>query len=230
MSSTAFSCPGKRVSIDRVPASLRGAGTHRPRPVVTTKVSSPQATSPTILQRIASGDSDAVQQCIDTYGGLVASLVRRAGVGVGETEDAVQDIFVSLWRSAQRFDPQVAAERTFVGMIARRRLIDLRRRLGRRPEVAAAEADEALPSEERGADEELAVRDEGLRARAALAELRPEQRRVIELSVVEGLSHQQIADSTGMPLGTVKTHARRGLQRVRDLLRIGGGSAQGVNA
>ena len=191
-------------------------------------MSSPPSTRPTILQRIAAGDREAVQQCIDAYGGMLASLARRAGLAAGEAEDAIQDIFVALWRSAQRFDPSVAAERTFVGMIARRRLIDLQRRLGRRAEnAAAAEADEALPSGERGIDEELAVRDEGRRARAALQELRPEQRRVLELSIVEGLSHQQIADVTGMPLGTVKTHARRGLQRVRELLGMDSRSAAG---
>ena len=190
-------------------------------------MSAPQSSRPTILQRIAAGERDAVQQCIDAYGGLVGSLARRAGLGAPEAEDVIQDIFVAVWRSAARFDPEVAAERTFVGMIARRRLIDLRRRLGRRAEGAAAEADEALESGARDTVEELAVRDEGQRARAALAELRPEQRRVIELSVVEGLSHQEIANTTGMPLGTVKTHARRGLQRVREILKIEGRSAAG---
>jgi RNA polymerase sigma factor (sigma-70 family) len=175
-------------------------------------VSTPPPSRPTILQRIAAGDRAAVQQCIDAYGPLVGALARRMGLVGGEAEDAVQDIFVALWRSAERFDPALAAENVFVAMIARRRLIDVRRRIGRRVEGVASEAGESLASGER------AVRDEGARARAALSELRPEQRRVIELSVLEGLSHQQIADSTGMPLGTVKTHARRGLQRVRELL------------
>lgn len=173
---------------------------------------------PTILQRIAAGDRGAVQQCIDAYGPLVGTLARRMGLVGGEAEDAIQDIFVALWRSAERFDPALAAETVFVAMIARRRLIDVRRRIGRRAEGSASEAGESLESGERSAIEQLAVHDEGARARAALSELRPEQRRVIELSVLEGLSHQQIADATGMPLGTVKTHARRGLQRVRELL------------
>jgi RNA polymerase sigma factor (sigma-70 family) len=181
-------------------------------------VSTPPPSRPTILQRIAAGDRAAVQQCIDAYGPLVGALARRMGLVGGEAEDAVQDIFVALWRSAERFDPALAAENVFVAMIARRRLIDVRRRIGRRVEGVASEAGESLASGERPAIEQLAVRDEGARARAALSELRPEQRRVIELSVLEGLSHQQIADSTGMPLGTVKTHARRGLQRVRELL------------
>jgi RNA polymerase sigma-70 factor (ECF subfamily) len=194
-------------------------------------VSTPPSTQATILQRIASDDRGAVQLCIDAYGPLVGSLARRMGFSGGELDDAVQDVFVALWRSAQRFDPALAGERAFVAMIARRRLIDLRRRLGRRAEGAATEVAEELSSGERPAVEALAVRDEGARARAALGELRPEQRRVIELSVMEGLSHQEIADSTGMPLGTVKTHARRGLQRVRELLgRATDSAPRGVGA
>lgn len=194
-------------------------------------MSTPPSTQATILQRIASDDRGAVQLCIDAYGPLVGSLARRMGFSGGELDDAVQDVFVALWRSAQRFDPALAGERAFVAMIARRRLIDLRRRLGRRAEGAATEVAEELSSGERPAVEALAVRDEGARARAALGELRPEQRRVIELSVMEGLSHQEIADSTGMPLGTVKTHARRGLQRVRELLgRATDSAPRGVGA
>lgn len=186
-----------------------------------------QSSGPTILQRIAAGDRGAVQQCIDAYGPLVGALARRMGLAGSEAEDAIQDIFVALWRSAERFDPTLAAEAVFVAMIARRRLIDLRRRMGRRAESAASEVGEAIASSERPAIEQLAVRDEGARARAALSELRPEQRRVIELAVLEGLSHQEIADSTGMPLGTVKTHARRGLQRVRELLGVAARPAAG---
>lgn len=188
-------------------------------------------TQPTILQRIAADDRGAVQQCIDAYGPLVGSLARRMGFSGGELDDAVQDVFVALWRSASRFDPALATEKVFVAMIARRRLIDLRRRLGRRAEAAGTEVVQELASGERPAVEALAVRDEGSRARAALGELRPEQRRVIELSVIEGLSHQEIAESTGMPLGTVKTHARRGLLRVRELLgRAAGPAPRGVGA
>ncbi|HVS18795.1 MAG TPA: sigma factor, partial [Planctomycetota bacterium] len=121
-------------------------------------MSAHQTSQPTILQRIAAGDRQAVQQCIDAYGGLVGSMARRAGLAAGEAEDAVQDVFVALWRSAQRFDPAVAAERTFDAMIARRRLIDVRRRLGRRAENNAAEPEETLASGARSAVEELAER------------------------------------------------------------------------
>ena len=78
----------------------------------------------TILQRIASGDSLAVQECLDTYGGLIWSLARRMLPDVNEAEDAVQEIFIEIWKTAERFDESKSSETTYVAMIARRRLID----------------------------------------------------------------------------------------------------------
>jgi len=173
---------------------------------------------PSVLQRIASGDAAAVQECIDGYGPLVWSLTRRLCPSVAEADDVVQEIFIDLWKSAGRFDAGTASEATFVAMIARRRLIDLRRRVQRRGE--GSELPEALESEGQSLEEAAEIRDEAERAQRALDELRPEQRRVLKLAVYDGLSHQEIATATGMPLGTVKTHARRGLQRVRELLGV----------
>ena len=78
----------------------------------------------TTLQRIAAGETEAVRECMDRYGGLVWSLARRFLYSSNEAEDAVQEIFLDLWKHAGRFDPNVAAEATYVAMIARRRLID----------------------------------------------------------------------------------------------------------
>ena len=80
-----------------------------------------------ILQRVAAGDMAAMQECIDRYGGLVWSLARRLSLSPAEAEDGVQEAFIELWKHAERFDPEVASETTFVSMIARRRLIDRRR-------------------------------------------------------------------------------------------------------
>ncbi len=173
----------------------------------------------TLLQRIAAGDLAAVQECIDRYGGLVWSLARRFLAGQADAEDAVQDVFIELWKSAARYDPDVAAEATFVAMIARRRLIDRRRRISRQiesgPTVPVEEID--VPGQ---ADQVQAVEtsDEAALAAEALGSLRPEQQRILRLSVYDGWSHQKIADHLQMPLGTVKTHVRRGLIRVRELL------------
>ena len=87
----------------------------------------------TLLDRIADGDQQAVARCIDTYGGLVWSLARRFLVNEADAEEAVQEIFMEIWENAGRYDAGVAAEVTFVSMIARRRLIDRRRKLSRDP-------------------------------------------------------------------------------------------------
>lgn len=176
-----------------------------------------------ILQRVARGDPDSVQECIDRYSGLVWSLARKRGFGAAECEDAVQEIFLDVWKSAGRFDPSVASEATFIAMIARRRLIDRRRRLSRRPE--AAEFTDRMSPVENECLRDFEVSEQAAAAAAALETLRPEQQRVLRLSIFQGLSHERIAESTGLPLGTVKTHVRRGLIRLREILTQGGDAA-----
>ncbi|HVF46923.1 MAG TPA: sigma-70 family RNA polymerase sigma factor, partial [Pyrinomonadaceae bacterium] len=77
-----------------------------------------------ILQRVADGDRTAVQDCLNTYGGLVWSIARRLLRNSDEAEDAVQEIFVDIWKNAARFDESRSSETTYIAMIARRRLID----------------------------------------------------------------------------------------------------------
>jgi len=180
-----------------------------------------------LLPRVASGDQAAVRACIDRFGGLVWSLARRMLATEAEAEDAVQEIFVDVWQSAYRYDASVASETAFVAMIARRRLIDRRRKIGRRPsEQALGEHEPARNGSE--VEAPAMMRDELGRAAEAFEQLSTEQRRVLRLSVFHGLSHEKIARATGLPLGTVKTHARRGLIRLRDLMRQGAaGTADG---
>jgi RNA polymerase sigma-70 factor (ECF subfamily) len=172
-----------------------------------------------ILQRVARGETGAVQECIERYGPLVYALARRFARDAHAIEDAVQETFLQLWQAAPRYDATRCNEATFVAMIARRRFIDLKRRTERHG--GHEEIDELVPS--RAPDHAAAVEvcDDAQRARAALGELKPDQRRVLELSIYEGLTHTEIATRTGLPLGTVKTHARRGLERLRDVLGFG---------
>src|ERR1041385_2281154 len=86
-----------------------------------------------LLARVAGGDPRAVRDCIARYGGLVWSIARR--FEAADAEDAVQEIFLDLWKSAARFDGRIASEAAFVAMIARRRLIDRKRTRGRRPTI-----------------------------------------------------------------------------------------------
>lgn len=186
-----------------------------------------------ILGCVASGDPDAVRACMDRYSGLVWSLARRFCFNPTDAEDAVQEIFLDLWKSAARFDAQVASEATFIAMIARRRLIDRRRRASRAGRVASVEINTIRVQSERGGgggDGRLERQEEAMRAAEAIEKLRPEQQRVLRLSVYQGLSHERIAEATGLPLGTVKTHVRRGLIRVRELIGESGECLTGAQA
>lgn len=165
-----------------------------------------------LLARVAEGDEDAVRAVIARYGNLIWSLARR--FDPADAEDAVQEIFLDLWRSAVRFDPTVASEVTFVAMVARRRLIDRRRTRARRPD--ASELEPALAVADSASAPDVDV--DAARAARALDQMRPEQRQVLVLAIGHGLSHGEIAQRTGLPLGTVKSHARRGLLSMRALL------------
>jgi RNA polymerase sigma factor (sigma-70 family) len=169
----------------------------------------------TLLERVGQGDRAAVSQLLDAYGPLVWSIARKQ-IGAEAAEDAVQEVFIEIWKHAKRYDSQLASEATYIATIARRRVIDHRRKLGRRPEV------EEVPEETPDTDESLEsleLMDEARIANEAIAQLRPEQRKVLKLAIVDGLTHTEIAESTKLPLGTVKSHARRGLERVRTLLQ-----------
>lgn len=171
------------------------------------------------MERIASGDRTAVQDCIDQYGGLVWSLARRMLSNSDEAEDVVQEVFVDIWKNADRFDPSRAAEVTFIAMIARRRIIDRTRAENRRIQTRSIEEMTVEPPT--GREDNLQLSVEAAEAGAVFRSLRNEQRQVLQLSLLYGMSHQEIADATGMPLGTVKTHARRGILQARENLGLG---------
>lgn len=168
-----------------------------------------------VLQRIAAGDQRAVTECLDQYGGLVWSLARRLTPNDNDAEDAVQEIFVEIWRFADRFDASKASEATFVAMLARRRLIDRLRRHNRQP--VEEEFDDTLsiaPSAESAAE----VGTDVARVAAAMAQMKPEQQQALHLSAWLGMSHAAIAEKMDLPLGTVKSHIRRGLLALREQL------------
>ncbi len=172
---------------------------------------------PALLPNIAAGDMPAVNEFLRRHTPLVHGLARRVLRHPQDAEDAVQDIFLEIWRSAGRYDPAQGSETTFVTMIARRRLVDRIRRTTAKPQAQSLDDPTALPSPDTAP---LELRDEAARAQAALEQLKPEQREVLELSLGQGQSHQEIAAAVGIPLGTVKSHARRGLMRLREMLGV----------
>jgi RNA polymerase sigma-70 factor, ECF subfamily len=173
-----------------------------------------------LLARASHGDDDAVRECLSRFGPIVWGLSRRMSPTRADAEDAVQEIFLDLWEHGSRFDPLRGTEEAFVAVIARRRLIDRRRKVQRRP---VTDSFDAVPGgrevlQEGSHDGGIETSAEAGMAARAMKDLRPEQREVLRLSVAEGLTHEEIAEHTGMPIGTVKAHARRGLIRIRKLL------------
>lgn len=168
-----------------------------------------------------------MRQTIDRYGALIWHLARKTLSRRADQDDAVQEVFVELWKVAGRFDPAIASERAFVAMIARRRLIDRGRHertrinntqnAGEYSASIADRANQAAPADPAERSEEAAL------AAEAITHLTPQQQQTLRLSIGEGMSHQEIADRLAVPLGTVKTNLRRGLMRVRDALARGAG-------
>lgn len=173
-----------------------------------------------ILPRVATGDPEAIEACLDRFGGLVWSLVRRSCSDEQLAEDAVQDIFIQVWQSAKRFDQTVSSESTFVAMIARRRLIDRFRRSAGRAALTPTEPSSFVEISDESASVEAGVelRDEVRMAEQFLSKLPAKQQDVIRMSIYDGISHSRIAEITGFSLGTVKTNIRRGLAELRRLI------------
>ena len=180
-----------------------------------------------VFERIASGDPSAVQECMDTYGGVVWSLARRYSPTAADAEDATQEIFLEIWKSAARYDAAMGKESTFITTIARRRLIDRIRSANRRPDTQEYDDTVAPESVTAGRNMGDVAVDVGV-AQQALQELKPDQREILLLGIVEGLSHSEIATRTGKPLGTVKTQMRRGLIKLRSLVETADPDAEGV--
>lgn len=173
----------------------------------------------TILNRVAAGDVSATRECLDRYGDLVWAMARRYLRNRGDAEDAVQDVFIDVWHSAARYDSSIGSEITFIATIARRRIIDRIRRTARSPVMDSLD-DEDCEFAEPGVpatsehDAEIAL------VERALGTLDPRHQQVLALSLLEGFTHQEIAERFAMPVGTVKTWIRRGLIHVRGVLRI----------
>lgn len=163
-----------------------------------------------------------MREVVEAYGPMLLALARRWSPDAADAEDAVQEICFDLWRTAHRFDPARGSERGFVAMVARRRLIDRMRKRSRSielevwPEEFGSEAEAGEEPAERAAT--------AMDAREVLDRLSPVQRRCLELHLLDGHTHDEVARAVALPLGTVKSHIRRGLLRARALLTGSGGA------
>lgn len=175
-----------------------------------------------LLQQAAQGDPHVFRTCIDRFGPLVWTLARQILANKSDAEDAVQEVFAEVWRVAPRFDPAIASARAFVATIARRRLIDRGRVRQRIDRDASAELPESTTAASQNPLDRLAKDEQARSAMSEFGRLRIEQQKVIRLAVHEEWTHERIAEHLDMPVGTVKTHLRRGLLRLRESLSAAG--------
>ena len=169
------------------------------------------------VARVADGDHDALRLLYDRYGRIVYGMTYRLTKDPQLAEEATQDTFLTLWRRADRYDPERAKLTTWLFVIARNRAIELVRARKRAPEP---HEDVEPAGEETDTADLIALADDAERVARAMAELPESQLEVIRMAYFDGLSHAEIAERIAQPLGTVKSRIRLGLSRLRALLEL----------
>ncbi len=173
-----------------------------------------------IARGLARGDEDSLAAAYQRWGRLVHTLAARALGDPREAEDVSQQVFVAAWRGRANFRPERGSLPAWLTGITRRKIADALTARTRRTELAAT-LGASLEHEDRTDEEPERILDR-LVVAEGLSRLPRVQRDVLELAYFADLTQVQIADRTGMPLGTVKSHARRGLQRMRHSLEPAG--------
>lgn len=170
-----------------------------------------------VVRRMKAGQPSGLEALYDRYATMVFSQVLRILRDAQEAEDVTQEVFTRAWVDAARFDPARGAVGAWLTIIARTRALDRLRRNKARGGVSMGPAAlPDLPDPAPSAESQAASAEQVRAARGALTALPDELRVVLELAYFEGLTQAEIADRTGVPLGTVKTRIRTGLQRLRD--------------
>ena len=168
-----------------------------------------------ILEAVGRGDDDALGVLYDRFGRLAYGLAYRILRDQALAEDAVQEAFLAVWRSADGYKRERAKPSTWILTVVHRRAVDLVRREERR----RGEPLEAAPEPTAGpADEDASPRDRRAAVQSALRELPGDQRQALELAYYGGLTQSELAERLGVPLGTIKSRMFAGLGRLRELL------------
>lgn len=160
-------------------------------------------------------DRQAFGRLFDHFGPRLKAMLMRSGMRDGTAEDVVQDVMLAVWHKASQFDPHRADAAAWIYRIARNRQIDvIRRRPPPMPDVV-----EEPESDEPDASQIMGLEQEAQRLRTAIENLAPAQRSILQQAFFEDLPHSEISRLTQLPLGTVKSRIRLGLERLRHELR-----------
>jgi RNA polymerase sigma-70 factor (ECF subfamily) len=168
----------------------------------------------------ARSEESALAELYDRYGRTAYGLAVRILRDPALAEDAVQEAFLAVWRTASRFVPEKAKASTWILTLAHRRAVDIVRREERRRADSLERAPE--PAVE-GVDEDAFLRLQRERVQTTLRQLPDAQREALELAYYGGFSQSELAERLGQPLGTIKSRMFHGLTRMRELLGEPGG-------
>ena len=160
----------------------------------------------------ARGEAD-LKRAYDAHGSLIYAICRKA-LGESGAAEVTQDVFVSAWKARQQFDPSRGSLSAWLVGIAKRRIVDHVRRERRHSDRRADAIDDPPAAE----DQDVERVADRVALGHALSQLPDRPREVITLAYVQGFTHQEIATSTGLPLGTIKSDIRQGLLTLRDHL------------
>jgi RNA polymerase sigma-70 factor (ECF subfamily) len=171
-----------------------------------------------LWRALRSGQTEALGPLYDRHGGLVYGIALKLLGQTQEAEDLTQDIFIKLAQSTA-YDPQRGSFRTFLAILTRSRAIDrLRSRQIAQASVKRLQTTQVVTPTPTPADA-LAQAERAQAVQAALTQLTESQQQILRLAYYEGLSQSTIAERLDTPLGTVKTHSRRGLLKLRQILQ-----------
>src|SRR5215217_3180609 len=168
-----------------------------------------------VVALVARSDDTALAELYDRYGRVAYGLARRIVRDEALAQDAVQEAFLAVWRTAHRFVPERAKASTWILTLVHRRTVDIVRREERRRADALELAPEPLTD---SADENAWLRLERERVQNALKQLPDPQREALELAYYGGFTQSELAERLGQPVGTIKSRMFSGLSRLRDLL------------
>jgi RNA polymerase sigma-70 factor (ECF subfamily) len=179
----------------------------------------------TLIRLVVQASAEALSELYDRYSRLVFSLALNSVGDPATAEEITQDVFLRVWQRARQYRADRGKVSTWLTGITRNRAIDQLRRQGSRPEQHSVGWAELSPGAEpsvNGPEQAAGLAMERERVRAAIAQLSEEQKQVLALAYFQGLTQSQIAAGLGLPLGTVKTRIRLGMEKLRRLLNEGG--------
>jgi RNA polymerase sigma factor (sigma-70 family) len=180
-----------------------------------------------LVQLVAEKDADALKVLYERYGKVAYSLARRILTDEVLAQDVVQEVFLSLWRDARRFDAGRGTLATYLLSMTHHRAVDVvRREENLRRRRTSDEVLELQPDPNPGVEAEAEAAERRSEVRAALAQLPSAQREALALAYFGGYTQREVATLVGVPLGTVKTRMAAGMRKLKQALREAGHEEQ----